>query len=57
MIPEQRIHEGPDSPHVKADPVEWYRGEWLLKERENERLYFLLFVFPLVTFLLGLWVG
>lgn len=59
MIPEQRIHSGPDSPHVKVRDCscEWYRGEWILKERENERLYFLVFFLPLVMFLLGLWLG
>lgn len=57
MIPEQYIHTGEDSPHVTADPLEWYRGEWILKERENERLYFYLFAVPLITFLLGLWLG
>lgn len=57
MIPEQQcVHTRCDSP-VHTDPVEWYRREWILKERENERLYFLLFVVPLLAFLFGLWVG
>lgn len=48
MIPEALIHEGPESPHVHGTMTEWFYGEWVLKQRECERLSFLLILQPFV---------
>lgn len=51
------VHSGADSPHVRGTPVEFWRGEWELKARENERLWLALLIQPFVILLLFLVVA
>jgi len=46
LPPEELIHSGPDSPHVKGSIAAWYYGENILLRRENDRLWRALFLTP-----------